>query len=70
MEPSIHGTKGDIPQSEIKQIWLVGKSTKSFTIVNSYVCIRHQQSLEILFQIVEILQGNPKDLAIIQDEQK
>ena len=46
----------------IKQIWLAEKPNKRFTIVNSYVCNRRQPSLELLFQIAEILQVNPKDL--------
>ena len=46
----------------IKQIWLAEKLGKCFTIVNSYVCNRCQLSLELLFQIAEILQVNSKDL--------
>ena len=46
----------------IKQTWLAEKLGKSFTIVNSYVCNRRQPTLELLFQIAEILQVNPKDL--------
>ena len=44
------------------------KASKSFTIVNSYVCHRRQPSLELLFQIAEILQVNPKDLINPKDE--
>jgi len=44
----------------IKQTWLAEKLGKSFTIVNSYVCNRRQPILELLFQIAEILQVNPK----------
>lgn len=44
------------------------KTSKSFTIVNSYVCNRRQPSMELLFQIAEILQVNPKDLINIKDE--
>jgi len=46
----------------IKQIWLAEKPDKRLPIVNSYVCNRRQPSLELLFQIAEILQVNPKDL--------
>ena len=52
----------------IKQIWLVEKFGKRFTIVNSYVCNRRQPSLELLFQIAEILQVNPKELINTPDE--
>ena len=44
------------------------KASKSFTIVNSYVCLRRQPSMELLFQIAEILQVNPKDLINTKDE--
>ena len=46
----------------IKQIWLAEKLGKRFTIVNSYVCNHRQPTLELLFQIAEILQVNPKEL--------
>ena len=52
----------------IKQTWLAEKLGKSFTIVNSYVCNRRQPSLELLFQIAEILQINPKELINTPDE--
>ncbi len=51
-----------LAEKGIKQTWLAEKLGKSFTIVNSYVCNRRQPSLELLFQIAEILQVNPKDL--------
>ncbi|WP_417124070.1 transcriptional regulator, partial [Phocaeicola sp.] len=38
------------------------KLGKSFCIVNSYVCNRRQPSLEVLFQIAEVLQMDVKDL--------
>lgn len=38
------------------------KTGKSFCIVNSYVCNRRQPSLEVLFQIAEVLQMDVKDL--------
>ena len=46
----------------IKQTWPAEKLGKRFTIVNSNVCNHRQPSLELLFQIAEILQVNPKDL--------
>ena len=53
----------------IKQIWLAEKLGKRFTIVNSYVCNRRQPNLELLFQIAEILQVNPKDLIVFVDKE-
>lgn len=46
----------------IKQTWLAEKLGKSFCIVNSYVCNRRQPSLEVFFEIAEILDVNVKDL--------
>ena len=46
----------------IKQTWLAEKLNKSFCIVNAYVCNRRQPSLEVLFEIAEILNVNPKEL--------
>ncbi|MFR3329364.1 MAG: helix-turn-helix domain-containing protein [Odoribacter splanchnicus] len=52
----------------IKQTWLAEKLGKSFCIVNSYVCNRCQPSLDVLFEIANILQVNPKDLIDSKEE--
>ena len=46
----------------IKQTWLTEKLGKSFCMVNAYVCNKRQPSLEVLFQIAEILKVEVKDL--------
>ena len=46
----------------IKQTWLAERLGKSFCIVNSYVCNRRQPSLEVLFEIANILNVDPKEL--------
>jgi putative transcriptional regulator len=51
-----------LEEKGIKQTWLAEKLGKSFCIVNSYVCNRRQPSLDVLFEIANILQVNPKDL--------
>ena len=51
-----------LEEKGIKQTWLADKLGKSFCIVNSYVCNRRQPSLEVLFQIAEVLQMDVKDL--------
>lgn len=51
-----------LDQKGIRQTWLADKLGKSFSIVNAYVCNRRQPSLELLFEIAEILQVNPKEL--------
>ena len=46
----------------IKQTWLAENLGKSVCIVNSYGCNRRQPSLEVLFEIAEILNADPKEL--------
>ena len=46
----------------IKQTWLAEKLGKSFCIVNSYVCNRRHPSLDVLFEIANILNVDPKEL--------
>ncbi len=48
----------------ISQTWLASKLGKSFSMVNAYVCNRRQPTLEILYQIANILQVSIKDLLI------
>ncbi len=52
----------------IKQTWLAEKIGKSFSQTNAYVCNRRQPSLEVLFQIAELLNVNPKDLLAEPDK--
>ena len=62
MERPMNRIKEVLEEKGIKQIWLAEKLGKSFCIVNSYVCNRRQPSLEVLFQIAEVLQMDIKDL--------
>jgi transcriptional regulator with XRE-family HTH domain len=48
----------------IKQVWLADKLGKSFNTVNGYVQNRNQPSLEVLYEIAEILNVNPKELLV------
>ena len=50
----------------IKQTWLAERLGKSFCIVNSYVCNRRQPSLDVLFEIANILNLDPKELIITE----
>lgn len=68
MESPTNRIKEVLIEKGIKQTWLAEKLGKSFTIVNSYVCNRRQPSLELLFQIAEILHVNPKELINTPDE--
>ncbi|MCK0144315.1 helix-turn-helix domain-containing protein [Arenibacter sp. F26102] len=51
-----------LQQKGIKQTWLAEKPGKSYNMVNDYVQNRQQPRLEVLFEIAEILEVNPKDL--------
>lgn len=68
MESITNSIKEVLTKKGIKQTRLAKKLGKSSTIVNSYVCHRRQPSAELLFQIAEILQVNPKDLINTKDE--
>ena len=45
-------------------MWLSKKLKKSYNMVNSYVQNRRQPSIEVLFQIAEILNEDVKDLLV------
>ena len=62
MDRPMNRIKEVLEEKGIKQIWLAEKLGKSFCIVNSYVCNRRQPSLEVLFQIADVLQMDVKDL--------
>lgn len=51
-----------LEEKGIKQVWLADKLGKSFNTVNGYVQNRNQPSLEVLYEIAEILNVNPKEL--------
>ena len=62
MDRPMNRIKEVLEERGIKQTWLAEKLNKSFCIVNAYVCNRRQPSLEVLFEIAEILNVNPKEL--------
>lgn len=51
-----------LEEKGLTQIWLAKKLGKSYNMVNSYAKNRRQPSIEILFQIAEILEMEAKDL--------
>ena len=51
-----------LEEKGIKQVWLADQLGKSFNTVNGYVQNRNQPSLEVLYEIAEILNVNPKEL--------
>ena len=62
MESPTNRIKEVLAEKGIKQTWLAEKLGKSFCIVNAYVCNRRQPSLEVLFEIADILNIDVKDL--------
>jgi transcriptional regulator with XRE-family HTH domain len=51
-----------LEEKEIKQTWSAEQLGKSYNIVNGYVQNRQQPRIEVLYEIAEILDINPKDL--------
>ncbi|MCD8094413.1 MAG: helix-turn-helix transcriptional regulator [Bacteroides sp.] len=62
MNRPMNRIKEVLEERGIKQTWLAEKLGKSLCIVNAYVCNRRQPSLEVLFEIAEILNVEPKEL--------
>ena len=60
MDKPMNRIKEVLEEKGIKQTWLAEKLGKSFCIVNSYVC--NQPSLEVLFEIADILNIDVKEL--------
>lgn len=48
----------------IKQTWLAEQLGKSYNMVNSYATNKRQPSVEVLYQIADILNVSVKDLLI------
>ena len=53
-----------LEEKGIKQVWLADKLGKSFNTLNGYVQNRSQPSLEVLYEIAEILNVKVSDLLI------
>jgi transcriptional regulator with XRE-family HTH domain len=51
-----------LEEKGIKQTWLAEKLGKSYPIINGYVQNRKQPSLEVLFDIAQLLNVEPKEL--------
>lgn len=55
-----------LEEKGLTQVWLSEKLGKSYNMVNSYVQNRRQPSIEILFEIANILKVDPRDLLQIE----
>ena len=53
-----------LEQKGKKQVWLAEQLGKSYNMVNSYAQNRRQPSIELLYEIGEILKVDAKDLLI------
>lgn len=53
-----------LEEKGIKQTWLAEKLGKSYPIINGYVQNKKQPSLEVLFDIAQLLGVDPKDLIL------
>jgi transcriptional regulator with XRE-family HTH domain len=51
-----------LTEKGIKQTWLAEKLEKSFNMVNEYCNNRRQPSIEVLYDIAELLDVNVKEL--------
>lgn len=62
MNRPLNRIKEVLEEKDIQQTWLAERLSKSFCIVDSYVCNRRQPSLKVLFEIAKMLNVNPKEL--------
>jgi len=53
-----------LEQKGKKQIWLAKELGKSYNMVNSYAQNRRQPSIELLYEIGEILKVDAKELLV------
>ena len=57
-----------LEEKGIKQVWLAEKLRKSYNMLNSYVQKSTPPSLEMLFQIAEILEVDAKELIVSKNK--
>ncbi len=53
-----------LEEKGIKQTWLAEKLGKSYPIINGYAQNRKQPSLEVLFEIAQLLNVDAKELLV------
>lgn len=54
----------------VKQKWLASKLGKSYSVVNGYIQNRNQPTLKVLYEIAEILEVDPRDLLVVNEDEK
>ena len=53
-----------LEEKGIKQTWLAEKLGKSYPIINGYAQNRKQPSIEVLFEIAQLLNVDAKELLV------
>ncbi len=51
-----------LEEKGVKQTWLALKLGKSYAVINGYAQNRKQPRLEVLFEIAQLLNVDPRDL--------
>jgi putative transcriptional regulator len=51
-----------LEEKGVKQTWLAEKLGKSYAVINGYAQNRKQPRLEVLYEIAELLQVDPREL--------
>jgi transcriptional regulator with XRE-family HTH domain len=62
IENDMNRIKEVLKDKGIKQTWLAERLGKSFNMVNDYCNNKRQPSLEVLFEIANFLNVDPKEL--------
>lgn len=57
-----------LKQKYLTKTWLATELGKSYNMVNSYVQNRRQPSIEMLYDIAELFQINPRELLVLKKE--
>lgn len=60
--------KDVLEEKGIKQTWLADKLGKSYNMVNAYAQNRRQPTLEVLYQIADILGVEATDLLVSKNK--
>jgi putative transcriptional regulator len=59
-----------LEEKELTQTWLSEELSKSYNMVNSYAQNRSQPSLEVLYEIAEVLNVDVNDLIVSSKKRK
>ena len=62
--------KDVLAEKELTQTWLSEQLGKSYNMVNSYAQNRRQPTLEILYEIAEVLNVDVKELIVSSKKKK